>query len=154
MVSRPSGPPVLPPIGFQLASTAKLLGRAYDEAMAAVGGSAAVWQVLVSVKAEHHGTQRTLAAAVGIEGPTLTHHLNRMEAAGLVTRTRDPENRRVQRVELTAEGEALFRRLRERAFAFDRQLRAGFRDDEVQALSDMLARLRVNATVDDTAEAM
>jgi MarR family transcriptional regulator, transcriptional regulator for hemolysin len=58
-----------------------------------------------------HGAQRELAAAVGIEGPTLTHHLNRMEASGLVTRRRDPANRRVHRVELTEAGEATFARL-------------------------------------------
>ena len=40
-----------------------------------------VWLVLVSLKARSHGTQRNLAEAMGIEGPTLTHHLNRMEAA-------------------------------------------------------------------------
>ena len=34
--------------------------------------------------------QRQLAEAVGIEGPTLTHHLNRMEAAGLANRPGTP----------------------------------------------------------------
>ena len=42
-----------------------------------------MWLVLVSLKRQRHGAQRELADAVGIEGPTLTHHLNRMETAGL-----------------------------------------------------------------------
>ena len=88
--------------------------------------------------------QRELAAAVGIEGPTLTHHLNRMETAGLVTRTRDPRNRRIHQVELTAEGEALFHRLLQAVTTFDRRLRAGVTEDEVTVLGDLLDRLRAN----------
>jgi MarR family transcriptional regulator for hemolysin len=125
------------------------MGRAFDEALATAGGSAPVWQVLLSVKAERHGTQRNLAAAVGIEGPTLTHHLNRLESAGLVSRRRDPENRRVQQVELTADGEALFERLRDEAMAFDRRLRRGVPDDEVQACIATLAKLRANADAEN-----
>ncbi len=137
--------PTVPPLGLHLARTAKVLGRAFDDALAEAGGSMPVWLVLVSLKAGTHGTQRNLAEAMGIEGPTLTHHLNRMEAGGLVTRARDPENRRVQRVELTEAGEAMFERLRARAAAFDRQLRAGVSDDEVAALRRTLERLRDNA---------
>ena len=103
-----------------------------------------MWLVLVSLKAQRHGMQRELAEAVGIEGPTLTHHLNRMEAAGLVTRRRDPDNRRVHRVELTSDGEALFDRLRGAVLSFDRTARAGFDDSEIAALKGMLDRLGAN----------
>ena len=90
------------------------------------------------------GTQRELAEALGIEGPTLTHHLSRMEAAGLVSRHRDPDNRRVQRVELTAAGEAEFDRLRHRVVAFDERLRAGLTVADVAALGALLDRLQAN----------
>jgi len=63
--------------------------RAFDAALAGAGGSLPVWLILLSVKVQRHGAQREIAEAVGIEGPTLTHHLNRMENAGLLTRTRD-----------------------------------------------------------------
>jgi len=89
--------------------------------------------------------QRHLAEAVGVEGPTLTHHLNKMEAAGLVTRTVDPHNRRVHRVELTEAGEAAFIRLRRAAMKFDRRLRAGITDDQLANLTALLGRLRLNA---------
>jgi len=90
--------------------------------------------------------QRELAEAVGIEGPTLTHHLNRMEAAGLVTRDRDPENRRAHLVGLTDEGEAAFDRMRDAVVTFDRRLRTGLTDAQVDGLADLLAQLRVNAS--------
>jgi MarR family transcriptional regulator, transcriptional regulator for hemolysin len=141
-MSRPS----IEPIGLQVSRTAKLLSRAFDDALVAAGGSLPMWLVLVSLKAQPHGMQRDLASAVGIEGPTLTHHLNRMETAGLLQRSRDPDNRRVHRVELTAEGEAMFHRLRQAVMTFDRRLRDGISAEELAALSAVLERLRRNVT--------
>jgi MarR family transcriptional regulator for hemolysin len=138
------GRPFNEPIGLRLARTAKLVGRAFDDALAEVGGSLPVWLVLVSLKARVPGAQRELAEALGIEGPTLTHHLSRMEAAGLVSRHRDPDNRRVQRVELTAAGEAEFERLRHRVIAFDERLRDGLTVADVAALGALLGRLQAN----------
>ncbi len=132
------------PIGLQLTRTAKLVNRAFDAALGEAGGTLPLWLVLVSLKGQRHGAQRQLAQAVGIEGPTLTHHLNRMETAGFVTRTRDPENRRVHRVELTKKGEGAFQRLLTAVIAFDQRLRAGFTDREIAGLSGMLTRLRAN----------
>jgi len=144
------GPPPTEPIGLQLSRTAKVLSRAFDEALAAAGGSLPVWLVLVSLKAQRHGRQRHLAEAVGVEGPTLTHHLNKMETAGLVTRTTDPQNRRVHRVELTEAGEAAFGRLRQAAVKFDRRIRAGITEEELADLTATLGRLRLNAGEDPT----
>src|SRR6266508_1024195 len=104
------GPPAIEPIGLQLTRTARLVSRAFDQALESAGCSLPFWLILVSLKSQRHGAQRALAEAVGIEDATLTHHLNRMDKAGLVTRERDPDNRRVHKVELTKAGEALFDR--------------------------------------------
>src|SRR5262245_58883040 len=139
------GEPPNEPIGLQLTRTAKAVSRAFDDALAEVDGSLPTWLVLVSLKSRRHGAQRELAAAVGIEGPTLTHHLNRMEAPGLVVRRRDPPNRRVHRVELTEAGEATFARLLGAVVGFDERLRRGFTEPELAMLGDLLERLRINA---------
>jgi MarR family transcriptional regulator for hemolysin len=107
-------PPVPLPIGLRLTRTAKTLSRAFDDALAEAGGSLPVWLVLISLKSQQLGNQRALAEAVGIREATLTHHLNAMDAQGLITRRRDPANRRVHLVELTEAGEATFGRLRGR----------------------------------------
>jgi MarR family transcriptional regulator for hemolysin len=133
------------PIGLHLTRSAKVVSRAFDDALVEVGSSLPTWLVLLSLKSRRHGAQRELAEAVGIEGPTLTHHLNRMETAGLVTRARDPENRRVHHVELTEAGEAAFQRLLVRMIAFDQQLRVGFTDKEIATLDGLLDRLQANA---------
>lgn len=129
------------PIGLHLTRTARVLSRAFDDALAAAGGSVPVWLVLLSLKTQRLANQRHLAEAIGIQGATVTHHLNAMEADGLVTRRRDPTNRRVHLVELTEAGEALFQRLRAAAVAFDRQLRTGLADEDVATLAHLLDRL-------------
>jgi MarR family transcriptional regulator, transcriptional regulator for hemolysin len=138
-------PPRTPPIGLRLSASARVVSRAFDEALGEAGGSLPVWLVLLNVKARRAaGNQRELADAVGIREATLTHHLNAMEAEGLLTRRRDPENRRVHVVELTDAGEAAFARLREAAVAFDRRLRRGLSADELDGLERVLDRLAAN----------
>src|SRR4051812_25541085 len=132
------------PIGLQVTRTAKVLNRAFDAALSAAGGSIPTWLILLLVKSGRTSTQRELAAAVGIEGATLTHHLDGLERRGLVRRERDPANRRVQRVALTDEGEAAFVRLRDAAVGFDARLREGLADEDVVRLTELLDRLRVN----------
>ncbi|MDS0136728.1 MULTISPECIES: MarR family winged helix-turn-helix transcriptional regulator [unclassified Amycolatopsis] len=138
--------PATAPIGVVLARTAKTAARAFDHALAAAGGSQPVWQILISLKTTPVANQRELADAVGIQGATLTHHLNGMEETGLVTRRRDPANRRVHLVELTDDGEQLFHRLATAAIAHDQRMRRGLTDTEIAQLADLLTRLAANVT--------
>ena len=93
--------PARTPIGLELARAARTVSRAFDDALAGAGGSLPVWLVLLNLKTRQVSSQRELAEAVGVREATLTHHLNAMDAQGLVTRTRDPANRRTHIVELT-----------------------------------------------------
>lgn len=141
MTSMPA-PPVFPPIGLRLSRTAHAVSQAFERAMAEAGGSASAWQVLLLVRSEQWGTQSKLAEAMGVSGATVTHHLNALEAQGLVRRWRDDSNRRVQRVELTPEGAALFDRLRDVAMAHDARLRSKLSDEEAARLGELLDKLR------------
>jgi MarR family transcriptional regulator for hemolysin len=136
--------PTIEPIGLELTRTGRLLSRAFDDELGAAGASLPVWLVLTALKRSDHTMQRELAAAIGIDDATLTHHLRRMEADGLVARHRASDDRRNQLVELTADGDALFARLLGVVTAFDRRLRAGFDADALAALRASLARLRHN----------
>jgi len=138
--------PVREPLGLCLTRVSRVVSRAFGDALAEAGGSLPVWLVLISLKSGQLASQRELADAVGIQGATLTHHLNAMESAGLVTRRRDPQNRRLHLVELTPEGDALFLRLRDAAMAFDERLRAGLSRADAAQLEELLARLRDNVT--------
>ncbi len=132
------------PIGVTLTATAKAVSRAFDARLAEAGGSLPMWLVLLSLRTQAWGNQRELARAVGIQDATLTHHLNAMEADGLLTRQRDPRNRRVHLVELTPAGEAMFERLRTAAVVHDERLRQGLSGDDLGRLEELLDQLRRN----------
>jgi MarR family transcriptional regulator for hemolysin len=136
------------PIGLQLARTARIVGRAFDSALAPADGSLPVWLVLLNLKIRPDTNQRELADAVGITGPTLTHHLNAMERDGLLTRHRDPDNRRNHLVEITPAGERAFLRLAAAARAFDARLRGSLTADELSNLRSLLERLAAGVSDD------
>jgi MarR family transcriptional regulator for hemolysin len=144
-----TGPPRSEPIGLHVARVAKSLNRAFEAALSEAGGSLPAWLILLSLKTGRWATQRELAESIGIRGATLTHHLHGLERDGLVTRRRDPDNRRVQVVELTPAGDALFERLRDAALAFDARLREGFDERDVERLRELLGDLAANVDGDD-----
>ena len=140
--------PARTPIGLVLSRAARVVSRAFDEAVADAGGSLPMWLVVLNLKSGRAANQRELAASVGVSEATLTHHLNAMEKSGLLTRRRDPENRRIHLVELTDTGEAMFVRLREAAVSFDRRLRRGLAAEELATLKGLLDRLASNVAED------
>jgi MarR family transcriptional regulator for hemolysin len=136
--------PSIDPIGLFVTRSAKAVSRAFDDALADQGGTLPTWLVMAAVAGGLRDSQRTIAADLGIEGATLTHHLRRMEADGLVRRERDPQDKRAQLVELTDEGRHRFGSLLATVQDFDRQLRTGFTDAELATLRELLGRLVEN----------
>lgn len=133
------------PIGLRLNEVARMVARAFDDALAHAGGTLPVWLIMLNVKARRPTNQRELAEAVGVREATLTHHLNGMDACGLVTRVRKPGNRRVQVVQLTEAGEEAFLWLRETATSFDARLKTGLAGADLRDLDRLLGALTANA---------
>jgi MarR family transcriptional regulator for hemolysin len=121
-----------------------VVSRAFDDELAEAGGSLPMWLVLLNLKINPAANQRELAQAVGVREATVTHHLNAMENDGLLTRRRDPNNRRIHIVELSETGNALFLALRDAAVAFDRRLRHGLSEPDLGRLGRLLDRLADN----------
>jgi MarR family transcriptional regulator, transcriptional regulator for hemolysin len=140
---RPDGPP----LGLLLATTSKAVGRAFNSALAEAGGSIPIWLILNGLKSGRRQTQLDLARAVGIEGPTLTRHLDGMEAAGLVRRQRSARDRRAVQVELTRAGHTLHGRLLKTVISFNRQLRSGLGSSDEETLRQLLGRLQENVAL-------
>lgn len=138
----PSRPGPLPLVPVMWQSVQRVM-RAFDALMSEHGGSWQVWHILLALHQGTPATQRELAHAVGIREATLTHHLRGMEDSGLVVRTREETNRRVQRIEVTEAGETLYQELKSAAIAFDRTLRhaIGPEKADVTAFLDTIGRL-------------
>jgi MarR family transcriptional regulator, transcriptional regulator for hemolysin len=142
------------PVGLRLSQAARTVGRAFEEALADAGGTLPTWLILLNLTIRKPANQRELAEAVGIREATLTHHLNALDARGLITRTRDAGNRRIHVVELTEAGRAAFARLQQAASAFDARLRAGLADADLDQLSDLLGLLTANVGGEQAGDAM
>lgn len=140
--------PAEPPLGLRVTRSARTVERAFDEALSRVEASTPVWLTLLAVKTGAGQSQRELARVIGIRGATLTHHLVGMERAGLLTRRRRPDNRRIQLVELTDAGRTLFLTCAATARAFDQQLRAGVDADRLAVFTEVLDQLRRNVAPD------
>ena len=99
--------------GYLLLTTAaRLIQRHFDEALAPLGLTRAA---VIALKAMSHRpmNQEQLAAVVHVQSQTLGRVLTRLETQGLVSRTRDPQDRRQFQVEMTDAGEAALRAARE-----------------------------------------
>jgi DNA-binding MarR family transcriptional regulator len=88
------------------------------------------------------GRMCDVAAHLDVPPSTFTRLVDRMEQAGLVTRTADPRNRRTTLVRLTAVGEA---RLAEALLIHESSIRAHFTDhlsaEELELLNSVSHRL-------------
>jgi len=132
------------PIGLQLGRTSKTVGRAFNDALSEAGGSLPVWLILSALRGQAHASQHDLARGIGIEGPTLTRHIDQLEAGGLVRRVPHPDDRRAVLVEPTEAGVELHARLLEVVIAFNRSLTQGLSHDDLETLRRTLGVLEAN----------
>jgi MarR family transcriptional regulator for hemolysin len=132
------------PAGRHVVFTGKAVSEAFAAALVEAGGSLATWVVLSALSDVGIVSQAALASHVHLEGATITHHVDRLEAVGLVQRRLDPTDRRVRRLELTPAGEQLHDRLLAAAREFDRRLTAGLSERDVATLHRILERMQSN----------
>ena len=94
---------------FALYAATNAVTRIYREPLSKLGLTYP--QYLAMVVLWEHGTHtvKGLADSLQLDSSTLTPLLKRLEAAGWVSRTRDPGDERIVRIELTAVGKALRR---------------------------------------------
>jgi len=133
-----------PPLAKQIVFTAKAMREAFEETLVSAGGSLGIWVVLSALRDVGCVSQTALATHVHLEGATITHHIDRLEAAGLVRRLVDPGDRRVRRLELTEAGEALHERLLEAVITLERQVMVGVSRAERDVIGQALDRIQAN----------
>ena len=120
--------------------------RSDGAALAAEGGSTPTWLILNALRHGEWTAQLDLARELGIESPTLTRHLDKLEQNGLVVRRQSEVDLRAVRVELTEAGESAYQRMLDAVIAFNRRLQAGIDRDELQQLDALLDRLAENVS--------
>ena len=98
-------------------------------------------RVLERTFEEQSTTPGQLASRMDLDPAVITRLLRQLEDAGLVRRGRSPADGRVSTVEATAEGRAAFSRYREVIWDQVRRALAGWPEDELATLAELLGRL-------------
>ena len=129
-------------LGRLLALTGKECREWFDAALGQLGSSLPTYLILRHAAYAPGINQRQLATLLGIEGPTLTRHLDRLSAEGLVQRVPNPADRRVFCVELLTDGKAHLDRVERYAAEHDANLRSLFDEHELELLFKLLRRVR------------
>jgi DNA-binding MarR family transcriptional regulator len=89
-------------------------------------------------------TPKELAEALSVTTGNITGLLDKLEAAGLVTRTRSAEDRRVIHVELTAKARQRFRKVHRASVDMLSEAFEGWTEPEISHLHGLLERLSSN----------
>jgi MarR family transcriptional regulator, transcriptional regulator for hemolysin len=122
------------PLTKRLAFLGKEIHEEFAAMLAEHGCTMPTWAVLFQVHRNRGLSQVQLAALIGIEGPTLARHLDKLTADGLVERHRDPQDRRILRVALTPQGQQRWEELKDVRSQFEDRLTRGLSDEQKAVL--------------------
>jgi DNA-binding MarR family transcriptional regulator len=85
-----------------------------------------------------------LCKVISYDAGAMTRMLDRLEAKGLIRRTRSSQDRRLLNLELTEEGRAAFPRMREISMSIANRFLRGFTKAEARQLEGFLSRMLEN----------
>ena len=131
---------------FEIGETAHALRKAFDRLAAGMGVTRAQWKVLFKLTRTPGLRQVELADMLDLEPITLCRIVDRLEEAGLVERTRDPDDRRAWRLHVTAKAQPLIEKLRAVADEMISEAFAGINSKDIETTRVVLARVRENAS--------
>ena len=140
-----------PSLGFLLSDAARLLRRRFEQESRDIPMTSAQLQIIARLTRNEGIGQAALAGLLDIEPMTLSRHVDRMAAAGLVERRQDPNDRRARQLFSTEKSRALLSPMRARAEEVYEQVQAGLSQAERAALHAALAVIIANLSAAETA---
>jgi DNA-binding MarR family transcriptional regulator len=119
---------------------------AADKRLAPLEMSAAQYIVIASLAGpQEPKSAADLCKGLSYDAGAMTRMLDRLEAKGLIRRTRSAHDRRLLQLELTEEGRSAFPRMREIAMGVMNGVLHGFTKSEARQLESLLSRMLENA---------
>lgn len=131
-------------IPYEIAETAHLFRRSFDQRAAALGVTRAQWRVMFILERQPGLRQVDLADRLDIEPITLCRHIDRLEEAGLVERRPDPADRRAWKLYLTEVARPLAQKLDTLGSVLVEEAFAGLEPAQLEAVRALLKKVRGN----------
>src|SRR3954467_2100667 len=126
---------------FEIGETAHALPKAFDRLAIGLGVTRAQWKVLFKRSRKPGLRQVELADMLDLEPITLCRILDRLEEAGLVERTRDPDDRRAWRLHVSVRAQPLIDKLHAVGGQLVDQAFAGIDPKNIELTREVLARV-------------
>lgn len=128
-------------LAFLLAQASSRISREFHREVEAVGLSVTEWRVLASLEGSDGESIGVLSQLTLTKQPTLSKVVQRMEADGIVDRTRVRTDRRQTVVRITPKGHRLMDALRGRAIEHQNKVLEPFGRENAEMLIAMLKAL-------------
>ncbi|VTZ23426.1 Organic hydroperoxide resistance transcriptional regulator [Methylocella tundrae] len=125
---------------FALYSTLHAINKVYAPLLAAIGLTYPQYLVMLALWETDDVTVKAIGERLHLDSGTLTPLLKRLEAAGLLSRARDPKDERQVRVKLTEKGSDMRRQARNIPGQMARAM--GRPADDLKAVRKELRRIR------------
>ena len=131
-------------LGFYIHDASRLRRIVYDTALKPLGVTRSQAWVIAYLSRKDGMPQSDLAGQLDLGKVALGGLVDRLEAAGLVERRPDAEDRRVKRIFLSAEGRKVVSRMRKIAAATNEVILRGIPVAEVKAAAQTLRAVKAN----------
>ena len=126
-------------VAFLLAQLGHHAATLFAEQVAAIELSPPQAGILRAIATEPGRSQQALSAQLGMLPSRVVVYVDELEARGYVERRRNPDDRRLHALHLTAAGKRLMRKLSELARQHDRRLTAALDPEQYSALRGLLS---------------
>lgn len=135
--------------GYLIAEVNRLMSRAYDRRMRALGLTRAQWWVLAQLHFNDGITQTALSSDLGFSKAALGGLLDRLESKGWIERRPHPEDGRANSVFATPKVRLLLSRMRQSALQMTRAHLSGLTAAQHAELVKLLQLLRSHLAADE-----
>jgi DNA-binding MarR family transcriptional regulator len=132
-------------IGGLLGRVKMAMSAAVDAELAPLDITAAQYVIIMSIALEEADSASGLCKGMSYDPGAMTRMIDRLERRGLVRRVAHPNDRRASNLELTAEGEAVYPKLRESVMKVLNHFLRGFTPSEARQLESYLLRMLESA---------
>lgn len=131
-------------IGYLLSDRSRLLRRAFDDRVRAVGITGPQARLLLFIARTEGENQGFYAEQLDVEPITLCRMVDRMADAGLIERRRDPADRRAWHLHLTDKSNAMIVGLRECVDRLIEEMLAGTTPSDRETFARILTTIGTN----------
>ena len=131
-------------IGLKLTVIARQLRLNFDQSVKLKGLTRAKWTLIAAVARNPGCTQRTIAQALEVSEITVGRLIDRLCEEGYLRRTENPSDRRAYRLYLAAGAQPVLDRLDEVARSHEAEIFAGFDNEDLEKLDELLEAIARN----------